>query len=209
MLKVSSQNINSRWYQGPGGRRRGSEQTGAEVYNRLFQPFRQEVNLFFRRLVSQCDPQALISCFIGLSHGFQNMGRRLFPGTASGTAGDRHIQPDQFQKYGLSLQSIKGDVQIVGEARKGCPFNRTPPISSWILSHNRFRSRVMDSRVWVTSSAASRQAIPSPTIPGTLRVPGRSPRSWPPPNRIGSILTPLRKNNAPIPWGLPPYDRRG
>ena len=38
-------------------------------------------------------------------------------------------------------------------------------------------------------SRASAAAAPKPTIPGTLRVPARSPCSWPPPTTCGSSVT--------------------
>ena len=43
-----------------------------------------------------------------------------------------------------------------------------------------------------TGHLYSRAATPSPTHPGTFSVPERMPFCWPPPNRIGRILTPSR-----------------
>ena len=51
------------------------------------------------------------------------------------------------------------------------------------------------------AAAASSHARPSATIPGTPSVPGRSPRSCPPPNTSGRTRAPFFSHSAPTPLG--------
>src|SRR5438093_2051672 len=61
-------------------------------------------------------------------------------------------------------------------------------------------SRVPSARC---SSAASRAATPSPTMPGTFSVPGRMPNCCPPPWMIASTALRSRTISAPTPLGAP------
>ncbi|TWH93437.1 hypothetical protein IQ17_06983 [Bradyrhizobium daqingense] len=65
----------------------------------------------------------------------------------------------------------------------------------------RSRNAPMRMRSGSSRSAASSAAFPSPTIPGIFSVPARRPRSCDPPQISGWNFVPLRKYNAPTPFG--------
>ncbi len=53
------------------------------------------------------------------------------------------------------------------------------------------------------SAAVRRAATVAATMPATSGVPGRRPRSWPPPSWRGASATPDRATSTPVPFGPP------
>src|SRR5579884_1356495 len=83
------------------------------------------------------------------------------------------------------------------------PVSTAPGTPATSPSASRSRSRPTRATVsdrWATVAVA---AAAMPTMPATLWVPLRRPRSWPPPWMTGASRAPPRTTRAPTPWGPP------
>ena len=144
----------------------------------------------------------------GLHGGLQWLGK---PGQMINTAGgeiDSYYYPEYanatWDDDNNPATPEKPRLVTFGKRAKRSPWTNTRSRLARIRvsSLSRRRARRWDSRG--SSVLASLQAAARPTIPGTLRVPGRSPRCWPPPlnsgaRRRGGELR--RTNSAPAPLG--------
>ena len=91
--------------------------------------------------------------------------------------------------------------RMCGAVLAGSPLRRADGSAAAIVVHSRSRCASMRRADSARASAASSQARPSATIPGTPSVPGRSPRSCPPPNTSGRARAPFFSHSAPAPLG--------
>ena len=100
-------------------------------------------------------------------------------------------------RVGQPVVSVSPLTRLFGHVRAGACFE---PVAQAL--HARCSRRPC---VW----AASSQALPSPTMPGTFSVPPRRPPSWWPPIRKGASACPCGRRARRRPWGRAACGRRG
>ena len=90
-----------------------------------------------------------------------------------------------------SVSSVPSIVtfRLCGSRCASEPLTWTPSIAARRPASRRSRSAARRAASAVISAAASAAAAPSPTMPGAFSVPGRRPRSWPPPSKSGARRT--------------------
>ena len=92
---------------------------------------------------------------------------------------------------------------MFGRRGWAAPFSRRSGKAWRSPSYRRSRKARTRAASTASSACARAHAAPKPTHKAVGSVPGRSPRSWPPPANSGTSRTPRRTYSAPMPFG--PY----